>query len=292
MSGEERRPDTPQGPPWSLDLVADLHAGALDPETAEQLLPRLREDPEASALLAALDATASDLRGLEDLKEPAPEVPSPAMPADVAARLDDALRAELDAWPADTAPAPEAAGFAASWSGNARPEPATPEPAPVLDLAAARARRRKRVGWTTGLITAAAAVTGIVVLGTSTLGGGSPDGGTPQAGRPEGTPAADGPPPLALRGGDTLPASQLGPALSSEQYGELTDPARLLGCLQANGVTSGNPLGARDVTIDGKPARALVLPGGGIGKFRILIVGQECGPNQAATISDSTLGGR
>ncbi|GAA3364415.1 hypothetical protein [Saccharopolyspora gregorii] len=286
MSGEQRRPDTPQGPPWSLDLVADLHAGALDPETAERLLPRIQEDPEASALLAALDATSSELRGLDDLKEPSPEVPAPAMPADVAARLDDVLRTELDAWPGTAQPAGSSPAAGSSPTAGSAPV-GEGEPAPVLDLAAARARRRKRVGWTTGLLAAAAAVTGIVVLGTAVPGGDS----TPQAGRPESARPADGPPPLALRGGDTLPANHLGEALSAEQYGELTDPARLLGCLQANGVTSGNPLGAREVTIDGRPARALVLQGGGIGRFRILIVGQDCGPNRPATISDSTLGG-
>ncbi|MFR9730585.1 hypothetical protein ACL03H_15280 [Saccharopolyspora sp. MS10] len=259
MSGEQQRPGTPQGPPYALDLVADLHAGALDPEEAERLLPRIQADPEAAELLAALEATSAELG----------ELPAPEVPDDVAARLDDALRTELRSW--------------SMIPGSEEPVGARPEPrqeAEVVDLAAARARRRKRAGWTAGLLTAAAAVTGVVVL-TTTLGSGGSEQAAPRPGSP---------PPLALRG-DTLPPDQLGEALNSEQYGALSDPARLLGCLQANGITSGNPLGAREVTIDGAPARALILPGGGIGKFRVLVVGQDCGPGQPATISDSTLGG-
>lgn len=265
MSGEQRRPETPQGPPWSLDLVADLHAGVLDQETADELLPRIQADPAASELLAALEATSAELADL----------PAPALPDDVAAKLDDALEAELRAWSA----APEAEN---SDSGDARQDDPD-RSAPVIDLAAARDRRRKRAGWTAGLITAAAAVTGIVVLGTTAL---QQTGDTDNAAAPP----QDGPPPLALRG-DAFPANQLGQALGAEQYGELADPAQLIGCLQANGVNSGNPLGAREVTINGEPGRALVLQGGGIGRFRILIVGPECGPDRPATISDSTLGG-
>ncbi|MCX2731296.1 hypothetical protein OOZ19_13705 [Saccharopolyspora sp. NFXS83] len=267
MSGEQRRPETPQGPPWSLDLVADLHAGVLDQETVDELLPRIQADPEASELLAALEATSAELANL----------PAPAVPDDVAAKLDDALAAELRSW----SMVPEAATSDSADAG-ATGQDAEAEPAPVLDLAAARHRRRKRAGWTAGLITAAAAVTGIVVLGT----------GGPQQGETDNSaaPSQDGPPPLALRG-DAFPADRLGEALGSEQYGALADPAQLLGCLQANGVNSGNPLGAREVTIDGEPARALVLQGGGIGRFRILVVGQDCGPDRPATISDSTLGG-
>ncbi|GAB2653950.1 hypothetical protein GCM10027271_10420 [Saccharopolyspora gloriosae] len=266
MSGEQRRPETPQGPPWSLDLVADLHAGVLDQDVADELLPRIQADPEASELLAALEATSAELA----------ELPAPTVPDDVAAKLDEALEAELRSW----AMAPE--GENPNSAGTAG-QPVEPEPAPVLDLAAARRRRRKRAGWTAGLLTAAAAVTGIVVLGT----GGILQGDTDNAAAP---PPQDGPPPLALRG-DAFPADRLGEALGSEQYGALADPEQLLGCLQANGVSSGNPLGAREVTIDGEPARALVLQGGGIGRFRILVVGQDCGPDRPATISDSTLGG-
>jgi len=254
MSGEQRRPDAPRsGPAWSLDLVAELHAGALDPDTADEVRSRAADDPEARDLLAALEATREDLAGL----------PSPRMPDAVASRLDAALDAEIQSW------AP---------------------PAPVVPIEAARqrgGRRRSRWGWTAGLLGVAAAVTGVLVL-TTTLLGGRP---VQQAGELPSATLPQDPPPLALRGQSTLEPAQLAEVLGSRQYGTLSDPERLLGCLQANGVTSGNPLGAREVTINGEPARLLVLPGGGLGRFRLLVVGPDCGPGNPATISDSTLGG-
>ena len=41
MSGMEH---VPMGPPWSVDLIADLHAGVLPPEVAAQLRPRVEAD--------------------------------------------------------------------------------------------------------------------------------------------------------------------------------------------------------------------------------------------------------
>jgi len=126
MNGNERRPGTPFEPPWSVDLLADLHAGVLDPQTESELRPRVEADPEARAVLAALDATLADLSSLPPL----------TMPDSVAARIDAALAAE-------------ARSIA---------------PAPVLDLNAARLRKNKRLGWGAGLLTAAAVAVGVVVV--------------------------------------------------------------------------------------------------------------------------------
>ncbi|GAA1340135.1 hypothetical protein [Saccharothrix algeriensis] len=97
MTGNARR----SGPPWSVDLLAELHAGALDPRTEAELREVVANDPEARQVLAALDATLEDLRGL-------PPIP---MPREVADRIDAALAEE------------------------ARPA------APVVDLAARRRRK-------------------------------------------------------------------------------------------------------------------------------------------------------
>ena len=72
MSGESRRAEAPQGPPWSLDLLADLHAGVLDGPTADELRRQVEADPEAREIMAALDATMaaadpSDFEGLGKL---------------------------------------------------------------------------------------------------------------------------------------------------------------------------------------------------------------------------------
>ncbi len=119
MTGMER---VPMGPPWSVDLIADLHAGVLPPEVAAQLRPRVEADPESREILAALDATLADLHSL-------PVIP---MPDHVAARIDAALAAE------------------------ARPA------APVVSLAEARKRRNRRLGLGSGVLVAAAAAFGIV----------------------------------------------------------------------------------------------------------------------------------
>ncbi|MBB5958687.1 hypothetical protein FHS29_005296 [Saccharothrix tamanrassetensis] len=80
MTGNVRR----SGPPWSVDLLADLHAGVLDPRSEAELRAIVANDPEAREVLAALDATLEDLRGL-------PPIP---MPRQVAERIDAALAEE------------------------------------------------------------------------------------------------------------------------------------------------------------------------------------------------------
>ncbi|CCH35740.1 hypothetical protein ABZ816_14135 [Actinosynnema sp. NPDC047251] len=80
MTGNVRR----SGPPWSVDLLADLHAGVLDPGSEAELRSAVARDPEAQAVLDALDATLEDLRGL-------PPIP---MPRHVADRIDAALADE------------------------------------------------------------------------------------------------------------------------------------------------------------------------------------------------------
>ncbi|WP_367133890.1 hypothetical protein [Saccharothrix sp. HUAS TT1] len=120
MTGNARR----SGPPWSVDLLADLHAGALDPRTEAELRPLVENDPEAREVLAALDATLADLHDL-------PPIP---MPRHVADRIDAALAEE------------------------ARPT------APVVDFARAKARRAKRLGWGAGLLAAAAVAVGVAVV--------------------------------------------------------------------------------------------------------------------------------
>ncbi|MEE2057891.1 hypothetical protein [Rhodococcus artemisiae] len=72
-------------PPYSDDLLADLHAGALDDELAQRLWPLVRQDHHAMAVIDRLDAVQARLRtwGEEPATEP--------IPPDVAARLDATL---------------------------------------------------------------------------------------------------------------------------------------------------------------------------------------------------------
>ncbi|MER6989411.1 hypothetical protein ABT337_14380 [Saccharopolyspora hirsuta] len=264
MSGEHRRTGAPQGPPWSLDLLADLHAGVLDEQTAEELRSQVQDDPEAREILAALDATSAELA----------ELPPLTIPEDVSARIDAALENEVRAW----AEQQQAAAPAA---------PPAEQGGQVIDFAAAKQRRRRRFTLGAGLVGVAAAAAAVVfsVLPTNT------ESGVPQAQPP--SPAPGGKPPLALQGGEVnLSGAQFAETLTRQDYlGALSDPQQLLGCLQANGVSSGKPLGAREITLDGKPAQLMVLPTGETGQFRLLAVAPDCGPNNPAKISDSTFGG-
>ncbi|EGD54545.1 hypothetical protein [Gordonia neofelifaecis] len=74
---------TPPEPPFSTELLADLHADALDPELASHVRSRLPADPRAEEVLDALDRVQQDLRGLR--------TPAPPMPEAVAARLDSVI---------------------------------------------------------------------------------------------------------------------------------------------------------------------------------------------------------
>ncbi len=151
----------PPGPPWSVDLLADLHAGVLDPAESARLWPRVNADPEARAVLAALDEVKI---GLGRLGAAAPAEP---MPAQYATRLDAALQAEA-----------RASGRVATAAAPRR-APALPAPpmAPVTDLAAARRRRNRMAAWGAGVLTAAAAAVAVAFVALP----GNETGGTPQA---------------------------------------------------------------------------------------------------------------
>jgi len=79
--------ETPR-PPYSADMLADLHAGVLDADLSARMWPLVRADPRAVAVLEQLDAVQAQLSGLR-WDEPAESIPS-----DVAARLDAAVQNE------------------------------------------------------------------------------------------------------------------------------------------------------------------------------------------------------
>lgn len=91
-------PRVPSDGPIPAELLADLQAGLLDDDTAARIRQRVRTDPlagpDAKNALAALDRVRRDLAELAQDTASAPPVP-----AEVSARLSEALRA---------APAPQA----------------------------------------------------------------------------------------------------------------------------------------------------------------------------------------
>ena len=125
-----------------------------------------------------------------------------------------------------------------------------------------------------------AVVVGVTVVLTATRQAGAPDptaSPTPSPGVPV-LVAGDGP--SALRAG-----------LGRADYGPLTDPGRLAGCLAAHGLPAGTrPVGARQVEVDGRAGVLLVLPTGVAARFRLLVVEPGCATGAPLTLSDMLVG--
>jgi hypothetical protein len=260
MTDESRGIGGTVGPPWSVDVLADLHAGVLDDDRAAQLWPVVNADPEARAIMAALDATQADLASLAD-------APAPPMPAEFAARLDAALAAEAAAtFPRQRSAAPQQAG-----SGDAQ----------VVDLAAARRRRNKRLGWAAGVLTAAAAA---IVAVTVAI---------PSTSQQTGTPNVAAPPPSGPSVGDDGSGAQalVGKAIGVRDFGPLENEDRLDTCMTAAGLDPKvRPEGIRPVNVGGKAGVMIILTTGKLAQFRLVAFGADCGPANPAVLFDKIVG--
>jgi hypothetical protein len=271
--------DGPLSLEMSLEVLADLHAGVLEEPLATQLRRRIAGDPRASTVLTALDATVADLAALRQQY-------AVRMPDDVVLQLDAALAAEVRRNGRNAAfPASPPEVTQGALTGRAPGVPELP-PAPTTDFAA---RRRRGGGWVgAGLVAVAAAVLGVVALS------GVPweTAGTPKATDAFGTATGVHPAqPLALTRG-TL-GNALDQARNSHNFGPLSAPAKLRHCLAANGVGEGRePIGALEVTLDGRPGILLVLTTGQLAEFRLLVVGPDCGPGNPSQLANSTVRGR
>ncbi|SFA80965.1 hypothetical protein SAMN05216266_101569 [Amycolatopsis marina] len=260
MTDESRGIGGTVGPPWSVDLLADLHGGVLDDAEANRLWPQVNADPEARAVLDALDSTVADLGAL-------PMEPVAPMPPEVAARIDAALTAEV------------------SRTGQSA-QPGESGVAPVVSLDAARRKRNRMLGWGGGLLTAAAAAVAAVAI--IVPNGSQPDGGQPAAAPP--TDGASSTPPLSLRS-----EGGLGPALGEisgvRDFGPLGDQQRLDVCLEAAGIDPDvKPAGVRPVTLDGREAVLVLYPTGELAQFRMVAFAPDCGPGNPELLLDKTVG--
>ncbi|MDT8910459.1 hypothetical protein [Amycolatopsis sp. PS_44_ISF1] len=267
MTDESRGVGEAAGPPWSVDLLADLHAGVLDEHEAAELWPRVHNDPEALAVIEALEATTADLASLA-------LEPAPPMPAEYAARLDAALAAETSARPA--APFPVTTPIPA-------PAPSAPAAgdAPVANLAAARRKRNRRLGWAAGVLTAAAAA--IVVVAVAVPGRPQESGVAAPAPSAPSAPSVSG----DGRGAETL----LGGAMGVRDFGPLQDEQRLDACVSAAGLDPDvRPVGIRPVNVDGKAGVLVVYTTGELAQYRIVAFGADCGPGRADKLFDRVVG--
>lgn len=240
---------TPQ--PWSVDLLADLHAGVLDETEAAELRQRVQDDSGAQDVLAALDATSAELADLG-------AAPAGPMPAEVADKIDAALAVEAERRQASM----QQAGHA-----------------PVVSLDAARKKRRRRIGWSAGIVTAAAAaVAAVAIVGPSL----SSTSGTP----------------VAAPDAGAAPQSSSGQTMSfadvngHHEFGAMDSKESLIACLDHAGVKHIKILGSRKAKVDGKPAVAATLTTGKIGTFRFVAVPSNCGPGKGKLLYDKVVGAK
>lgn len=264
MTDSSRGTGAASGPPWSVDVLADLHAGALDAKQSAAMWAQVNRDPEAQAVLAALDSVRRDLDSIGD-------APVEPMPAHFAAQLDAAIAAEA----AKTRPA-------------AQPAPAHQGVAPVVDMAEARRRRNRRMGWAAGVLTAAAAavaVTFVALPGQQTGGTAQPEPGGVNTSQVVPGGANTDEPPLALEGNHTPNISDV---QGHKDYGPLDSEQGLKTCLSGQGIADPQLIGSREVTLDGtdKGVGALLARGSDNHRFRFVVVDPSC----TKILADSSFG--
>ncbi|WP_433608647.1 hypothetical protein [Prescottella agglutinans] len=227
------------GPPFSADLLADLHAGVLSEDVSAHLWPLVRQDPGALAILDALDTVAATLG--EVGRDHSVGTP---VPPEIAARIDAALERQ-DRSAADG----------------------------VTTLADAPSRRRART-WLAVAVAATAAAVGLVFVLT---GLDRSDSTAPAViATPTSAPAtrvADLDSDLAPEQVLALARGAKGGA----DVGRLADPDVRGECLQANGFAPSTPvLGTRAVQFRGDYAVLMLLAGPHPPALTALVVGTGC----------------
>ncbi|WP_159840996.1 hypothetical protein [Nocardia sp. CY41] len=239
-------------PPFTSELLADLHADNVTPEQRAQLWPAVSRDQDAMRFLRGLDDVTAELRALardERIVHP--------MPDDVAARL-ALFVGELE--PPEDAPDATVHELPRAWAGESVGEAEVSESPPVtLDE-----RRRGRLRW---FAAAAAAIVTVAGAGVwvSTLRGGDAPAPTaqPTTGNDE--------------WGDDLTATMALSALGRNTVtGSLAGPGALERCVRANGLDR-TVLGSTDIRFQGGNAVLILLNGPQPPKITALVVGTGCG---------------
>lgn len=304
MTADDPRRPVPSPPLHpDLDTLADHDAGVLDPAVDRRVADHLRTCAQCTGAMRAMATVQADLRSL----------PTPPMPAAVAARLEDLLadlrRGELpgspDRRPSDPGPPDRRApvpirtdqGRPAPERGPVRPPAGD---APVPDLAAARKRRRTRMTRIAGGIAAAVAVlaaagsvTALVRAGSSSS---SDDAGTAASGPggSEQAPAATGPglddlgvpsySKESLR--SALPQIEQQSAVSvitgrgdTGPAGAMSDTARRTACAGTIRGSSGQLQAVRRIMYEGRMAYVFVFSEGG--ERVAYVVSDDCGISPA-----------
>ncbi|MFJ1459071.1 hypothetical protein [Nocardia sp. N2S4-5] len=275
-------------PPFSTDLLADLHADNVSPELSEQLWPQVREDPESLRFLRSLDDVTAELQALGQDSRILHE-----MPPDVTARLDSLLddlsRGEQPGEPASAEQLatvhplpPRRVSADPADTPSTRPMPAlsdehAPEQSEPLEPIRLDARRSRRWQWLTAAAAAVAVLAGTLIAIDAVRG---PD----QA--PKALPTNETPPPLD----EDLPTATLLSAIGrNDVTGPLAVPGAMTGCIAAAGYER-PVLGSMNVTFRGAPAVVIILTGPQPPKITALVVGTGCGPGDAQLLDQRDIG--
>lgn len=245
------------GPPFSTDLLADLHAGVLPESVSERMWPLVRQDPEAVAVLDGLDAVSARLA--EVGRDHSVATP---IPPEIATRINSALGLENP-----------------------------PSGATVVSLTEASARRR-RLTWLGVAAASTAAALAVVFALTgvdrsdstapTVIASATPTTPTDAPGRVELTGEMDRGQVLALVGDADSDAGSTG---------ALARPDVRSACLSAIGVDGSRPvLGARAVRYQGTDAVLLLIPGPTPPALEALVVGAGCDATHPDLLSRTEIG--
>lgn len=245
------------GPPFSTDLLADLHAGVLPHSVSEKLWPLVRQDPKAVAVLDALDAVSARLA--EAGRDHSVETP---IPPEIAARINSSLGLDVPS------------------SGTA-----------VVSLADATARRR-RTAW---LGVAAAATAAALAVVFALTGIDRSDSTAPEVVASATTTPPDVAPARAELTGEMDRGQLLALVRDAESTpddaGALARPDVQSACLAAIGVGATRPvLGTRAVRFQGADAVLLLVAGPTPPALVALVVGAGCDATHPDLINRTEIG--
>ncbi len=237
-------------PPFSPELLADLHGGALAPHVADPLRDAIAGDPDAQGTLNALDRVRSDLGALRT-NPPTP----PPIPPDVLARVHAALAADV-----------------------------TPPVAPVSSVTEMAARRQRSMR----LMATAAAALVVVTLGgiaVTTF----PRSGTDPSPVPGGDVVAGSATTVQL-GDDIRPSAALTVLgrTSLGRLGDPGTRSECLRANGIDPATP--MLGSSPVQIRGIAGQLVLLPGSATPKILVLVVGSRCSTGNPDTIARTEIG--
>ncbi|MDH6680148.1 hypothetical protein M2284_004374 [Rhodococcus sp. LBL1] len=242
------------GPPFSAELLADLHAGVLPEDVSARLWPLVRQDSDALAVLDALDAVSARLG--EVGRDHSIGTP---VPPEIAARINSALE-QQDAGSAGV----------------------------VTSLTDAPSRRRMATWMTVAVAATAAAVALVFALtGLDDAGSTAPEVIATPTSTTSGDPVAD----LGsdLDGNQVL--ALVHGAKGGADVGRLADPQVRGACLQANGIEPTTPvLGTRAVRFRGGDAVLMLVAGPHPPALTALVVGADCDATTPDLLTQAEIG--